>query len=87
MSGLALVQYGGCENHWNNVQIRASNESTPLQPDTWTDDPETHGVLALIMNRVSHNIMSRLKSINTQALYTKSPLVFSALWLRTGWMW
>ena len=52
MSGLALVHYGGCEKFWNNVQIRVSNESTSLQPDDWTDDPETLGDLALIMNKV-----------------------------------
>ena len=52
MSGLALVQYAGCDKHWNNVQIRASNESTSLQPDDWTDDPETHGNLAIIMHKV-----------------------------------
>ena len=52
MSGLALVQYAGCDKHWNNVQIRASNESTSLQPDDWTDDPETHGTLAIIMHKV-----------------------------------
>ena len=65
MSGLALVQYGSCEKHWNNVQIRAANESTSLQPADWTDDPETHGNLALIMNKVigySFKILDKLKS-------------------------